>query len=348
MDSNQRFLALAIPKSWCFTVLVEAHDKLGHQGVNSTYHLVKCQYYWKGMNKDICKYINNCALHKREKARIQVYHLQMTDIHDRPFHKIAIDLVSNLYISASGNQHILTIIDHLTGWPEAFPIPDKKADTIVHIFINNYLPIHKCLHFILSFNGTEFKNQLLDNDLQQLGIDCIFSAPYHLQSNGKLEVFHKYLTPTLKKLCEKDSDNWNKYINQVLARYHVTPQLATAETPLFLVYGRGPNLPLQLLELLQWFLSDPDYGHLDLKSHYPALAIAKKTTLDENYFKHAQRTTNCTLPNFKVGNRVFFKHKQHGKWYLKWRAGYRIVSREYNGYYLHLETKLQEKRDPAI
>ena len=38
-------------------VLVEAHDKLGHQGVNRTYHPIKCQYYRKGMNKDICKYI---------------------------------------------------------------------------------------------------------------------------------------------------------------------------------------------------------------------------------------------------------------------------------------------------
>ena len=176
----------------------------------------------------------------------------MTDIPDRPFDKIAIDLVSDLNISASGNQHILTIIDHLTGWPEAFPIPDEKADTIVCVFINNYLPIHMCPHFILSDNGTEFKNQLMDNVLQQLGIDHIFSAPYHPQSNGKLEVFHKYLKPTLKKLCEKDPDNWDKYINQVLASYCVTPHLATAETPFFLVYGRDPNLSLpQLLEPMQ-------------------------------------------------------------------------------------------------
>ena len=53
MDSNQRFLALVIPKSWHFTGLIEAHDKLGHQGINRTYHIVKCQYYWKGMSKDI-------------------------------------------------------------------------------------------------------------------------------------------------------------------------------------------------------------------------------------------------------------------------------------------------------
>ena len=31
-DSGQKFLALVIPKSGKYTVLVEVHDKLGHQG----------------------------------------------------------------------------------------------------------------------------------------------------------------------------------------------------------------------------------------------------------------------------------------------------------------------------
>ena len=44
----------------------------------------------------------------------------------------------------------------------------------------------------------------MDEVLQQLGINRILSAIYHPQSNGKLEVFHKNLKPTLKKLCEKD------------------------------------------------------------------------------------------------------------------------------------------------
>ena len=128
---------------------------------------------------------------------------QMTDIPDRPFNKTAIDLVSDLNVSASGNQHILTIIDHLAGWPEAFLIPVKKADTIFHIFINNELPIHMCPHIILSDNDTEFKNKLMDNMLQKHGIDHIFSVPYHPQFNGKLDDFDKYLKSTLKKLCER-------------------------------------------------------------------------------------------------------------------------------------------------
>ena len=145
------------------------------------------------MNKDIRKYIANCVVCWQEKAKLQQYPLQMTEIPDRPFDKIAIDLVTECETTTSGNKHILTIIDHLTRWPEAFPIPDKSADTIVATFINEYLPVHICPQYILSDSGTEFNNSCMDQVLQQLGIDRIFSVPYHSQSNGKLEVFHKYL-----------------------------------------------------------------------------------------------------------------------------------------------------------
>ena len=165
----------------------------------------------------------------------------MMEISNRPFDKIAIKLITECETSTSGNKHILTIIDHRTGWPEVYAIQDKSADTIVSTFINEYLPVHMCPRCILSDNGTEFKNSLKDQVLKQLGINRIFSVPYHPQSNGKLEVFHEYLKPTLKKLCEKDPSNWDKYLNQVLASYRVSPNLATAETLFFLVYGRDPK-----------------------------------------------------------------------------------------------------------
>ena len=203
MDSGKQFLALVIPKSWKYTVLVEAHDKQGHQGNSCTYCLIKRLYYWKGMSKDIRKYIANCILCCREKAKVQHYPLQMTEIPDRPFGKIAVDLVTECNTSRSGNKHILTIIDHLTGWPEAFPIHDKTADTIVSTFINEYLTVNMCPQYILSDNGMEFKNSLKDQVLQQLGIDRIFSVPYHPQSKGKLKVFHKYLKPMLKNFVKK-------------------------------------------------------------------------------------------------------------------------------------------------
>ena len=218
---------------------------------------------------DIEKYIANCTLCCREKAKAQSYLLQMTEILDRPFNKIAVDLVTECKISTSGNKYILTIIDHLTGWPEAFPIPDKSADTIVSKFINHYLPVPMCPRLHLT--------QIMALSLRiswwikfSSNSASIISSlhHYHPQSNGKLEVFHKYLKPTPKKLCEKNPTNWDKYINQVVTSYWVTPNLAMAETPLFLVYGRDPNLPLhQHLEPMQCFLGDPESGRLNLESH---------------------------------------------------------------------------------
>ena len=106
MDSGKQFLALIILKSWKYTVLVEAHNKLGHQGNSCTYCLIKRQYYWKGMNKNIRKYIANCVLCQREKAKVQHYPFQIMEIPHRLFDKIAIDLVTQCETSTSGSKHI--------------------------------------------------------------------------------------------------------------------------------------------------------------------------------------------------------------------------------------------------
>ena len=49
-------------------ILVETHDKMGHQGNNRTYSLIKRQYYWKGMAKDVKDYIQRCPACRQEKA----------------------------------------------------------------------------------------------------------------------------------------------------------------------------------------------------------------------------------------------------------------------------------------
>ena len=119
--------------------------------------------------------------------------------------------------------------------------------------------------------------------------------------------------------------------------------MATAETRFFLVYGRDPNLPLhQLLEPMQHFLGDPNSGMLNLETHRLALAIAKKT-LDENRFKTAQKTMAQEEPAFQVGDHVYFKSKQPGKWDLKWRPRYRIVCIEHDGHFIHIENQATRK-----
>ena len=108
-----------------------------------------------------------------------------------------------------------------------------------------------------------------------------------------------------------------------------------AETPFFLVYRRDPNLPLdQLLEPMQCFLGDPESGRVNLEHHCLTLAIAKMT-MDENHFRYTQKTMDRKPPSFQLGDRVYFKNKQPGKW--------GIVHTELNGHYLHIENQATGK-----
>ena len=93
---------------------------------------------------------------------------------------------------------------------------------------------------------------------------------------------------------------------------------------------------------MQHFLRDPDSGMLNLETCRLALALAKKT-LDENRFKTPQKTMDQMQASFNVGDRVYFKNKQPGKWDLKWRPGYRIVQIEHDGHFLHIENQATRK-----
>ena len=269
------------------------------------------------MAKDVKDYIQRCPACRQAKARVQSYPLHMMEIPDQPFDKIVMDLVTDFTESNKGNKHILTIIDLLMGWPEAIPIPNKSADTITKASIRHYLPRHLCPWFILLDNGTEFKNQTFDRVTKDLSVERIFSAPYHPQSNGKLETFHKFLKPTLKKICAEDQDNWDDNVRQVLGTYRGVPNLTTGESPFLLVYRRDGNQPLhQLLQPLTRFLGDPDSRLLSLDQHRLSLSIAKKY-LDEHRFLTAEKMTDRAEPGFKVRDRVYFKNKTPGKWDLK-------------------------------
>ena len=48
-------------------------------------------------------------------------------------------------------------------------------------------------------------------------------------------------------------------------------------------------------------------------------------------------------PTFQIGDCVYFKNKQPGKWDLKWKCGYRIVCIEHNGHFIHIENQATGK-----
>jgi hypothetical protein len=47
-----------------------------------------------------------------------------------------LDLSGSYPTSLSGNTYIVSFIDLYSGWPEAFAVPDKSADQICNLLID--------------------------------------------------------------------------------------------------------------------------------------------------------------------------------------------------------------------
>ena len=63
-----------------------------------------------------------------------------TDIPHYLFQKISLDILRPYGPTDRGNCYILSFVDWLTGWPEAFTIPDKRVRTVSDIILSKIFP----------------------------------------------------------------------------------------------------------------------------------------------------------------------------------------------------------------
>ena len=332
-DKGKLFQAAVVPRQARHTILAQTHDCLGHQGRERTYNLTRRLYYWKNMGKDIGRYVEDCWSCSLNRVRHDMYPPVTTEVPRRPFEEVAMDLVVDIGMTERGNQHMLTMIDLLTGWPFAFPIPDKTADTVVNTLLERYIPEKWCPRSLLSDNGTEFKNSVMDYVCQELNIERRYSSPHHPESNGKLERFHSFLKGNLTKMCIRDKVNWDRCVPAVLAAYRVAPHTSTGDTPFFLVHGYDPPIPItKLLQPRLRYIGD-DQGRLQLDRLHQAVASARYNLVEarsrQGYYK--AKKTNRGDPDYHIGQRVMLRN--HGKSALdtRWLPGYRIIEISRNG-----------------
>jgi len=100
---------------------------------------------------------------------------------EEPFSRVLVDCVRPLPKTRSGNQYLLTIMCVNTRFPEAIPVQNIKAPTIVKAHIKFFtfagLPRH-----LQSDQGSNFMSGIFQQVMHQLGItQCKLSA-YHPQS----------------------------------------------------------------------------------------------------------------------------------------------------------------------
>ena len=231
---------LLVPPKEERTKLVERAHLLGHFQSETTLKRLQEKYYWHKMKQDVESVVRRCQQCKRHQEQTIQNHpamaLPITGIFDR----IGMDLVFGLPETKDGYKGILVITEYLSKYPYAVPIRSKTAEEIAKkLFL--YISIFGPPKTLLTDQGKEMTNAIIQHLSKISGIERRVTAPYHPRTNGLIERFNHTLITALRKHTDDDPENWPSWIPYVLMAYRTRIHSVTGQTPFSLIFGREMN-----------------------------------------------------------------------------------------------------------
>ena len=241
---------------------------------------------------------------------------------------ISMDLIGEFHPpSSKGNRYALTIICMFTGYTFCIPLPDKKAETVLKAYMDHVYCKHGGSLKILSDNGTEFKNKLMEEVSKELGVEYkVYSPSYRPQSNGRIESFHYFLKACIAKHITPQLE-WDDVVPLACAGYNFFPNEHSRESPFFWMFGRDPLLPLtKLLRPKLRYLGNKE-SILSLES----LQNIYQVVVTNLKIAHKKRQPSLILdPKLKEGDLVLIKNHTAKAFQPRFKGNFRVIKQKGN------------------
>ncbi len=257
---------VVIPSSLVRTVLKLLHDtpEAGHPGRDRTLSKACAKYYWPTMHPDIEKHIAQCLSSAETKGTTTTVPILEYPLPAGPFNVVGINLLQ-LPHSIQGSIYVLVGVDHFSHFRVLAPLPNKSATTVAHAIVSHLICPYTTPHVLLNDNGTEFKNQVLQEISTQFHIQQTCITSYHPASNGLIERSNRKILDILCHLAGHLQETWEDWLSHAAASINSSVNSFTGKTPRYILYGFEKCLPYNGLVPSPVPLYSPDdYSKLQL------------------------------------------------------------------------------------
>ena len=236
---------LLVPVCLQNEVLTAFHgDRSMHRNAAFTLNLMSDSFYWATMRKDLIKFVDecvSCALYTRGPNLKQA----LMPIASRE--RLAMwgfDFLGPFPASEpDGFKHLVTFQDYFTKWPEAYPVKDTSAESLIKAF--NWLKAaNGTPKIVISDRGPSIMSKRFKEYLEKLGIQHNPVAAYNQHANGQVESFNKIFKTMLKPFTDDNVVSWPDFVPMVLEMYRASPNLAIGETPYYMKMAKDISLPI--------------------------------------------------------------------------------------------------------
>lgn len=244
---GQSITQLVLPEKMRLLVKTSLHNDSGHLGFERTLNLFRERFFWPRMHHEIkswCEQCERCCLRKTPTAGNKA---PLVSIHtNAPMELICMDFLV-LEKCKGGIENVLVVTDHFSRFAQAYPTKDQKAVTVAKVLWRNFFCRFGFPAKLHADQGRNFESSVVKELCKLTGITRTHTSPYHPQGNGLTETFNRTLMNMLGTLDPDQKPRWHEYVDALTHAYNCTRHDSTGFSPYFLMYGRHPRLPVDLL-----------------------------------------------------------------------------------------------------
>lgn len=226
------------------SILLHAHENLGHRGIQAVFEVVRHRFYWPHLRADVYHHVKSChECQVRSLKRLEVpLKISQPSI---LFAKVYIDVMH--MPPAQGYKYIVAAKDDLSGTSEAIPLRNATAKNLAKFFWEYIYCRYGSPLQVVTDNGPEVK-EAFERLLKRLDIPQIKITPYNHHANGVVERGHFILREAIIKACKGKINEWPKKVPEIVFADRVTTSRVTGFSPFQLLHATEPVLPLDLAE----------------------------------------------------------------------------------------------------
>ena len=133
--------------------------------------------------------------------------------------------------------NVLVLQDHFMKYVLAYVTPNQTAKTIAKFLYGGFISIFGAPARLLSDRGTSFTSSIIWELCEILGIQQLWTTPYHSQANRLVERSHQMIMRMIGKLGEDKKADWPSHLAEIAHAYNATRSAVTGYSLHYLMFG---------------------------------------------------------------------------------------------------------------
>jgi hypothetical protein len=246
---GNNFNQLVLPQAQRVSTMEQMHENLlnGHLMMDKTFRRITARFFWPFMKRDVQQFISECdecqlATHPHKTARALLKPIRV----NRILEMVTSDFMGPLKRSRNGNINILVLSDQKSKFCWLRATKDQLATITAKLIAKIELEFG-LFEQLLTDQGTNHESHLLAELCELLDTNKLHTSVYHPICDGLSERLNQTVIKMIKTFINDQHSNWDDLLPAIAFAYNTATHATTGMTPYFMMFGRNPKCPEDLM-----------------------------------------------------------------------------------------------------